>query len=313
MSEPGANANDVVAEGLRFPEGPSLGPDGAVYVVEIGAARVVRIGLDGRNEVFADVGGAPNGSAFGPDGFLYLCNNGGRWPAAPSTDGTSSSPEDHGPGSIQKISPDGAVTTLFHEIAGRPLDQPNDLCFDPNGGLWFTEPIWPEDPADFLEKVNPGAVCYLPPDGGEAVRVSRSLAYPNGIGVTPDGNTLVVACSVTGWLVACSIDGPGQLGDPRRIAFLGEQSVPDGFCFDESGRVLCAGALTQGFHVFPPGGGDRESLIEVEGETPTNICFGGPAFSTLFMTESGTGRLVAREWHTPGFVLFPDQRRNARG
>jgi gluconolactonase len=311
MSNAAAGENRVLAEGLRFPEGPALGPDGAVYVVEIGAARITRIDSSGHCELFADVGGAPNGSAFGPDGFLYVCNNGGRWPAAPSTNGIASSPENHGAGSIQKVGPDGDVTTLFSEVAGKPLAQPNDLCFDPQGGLWFTEPIWPEDPADFLEKVSPGAVCYLPPFGGEPVRVTRDVAYPNGIGVAPDGRTLVVACSVTGWLIGFSIEGPGRLGEPRRIAFLGREAVPDGFCFDAAGRILCAGALTSAFHVFPPEGGDREATIEVDGETPTNICFGGPEFRTVFMTESGTGRLVTRDWHTRGFVLFPDQRRLA--
>ena len=302
------SAPRVITAGLRFPEGPSVGPDGSLYVVELGAARVSRIDAAGRLSVFAQVGGAPNGSAFGPDGWLYLCNNGGRWPAARSTDGEASPPERHRPGHLQRVAPDGRVETLLAEIDGVPLAQPNDLCFDAEGGLWFTVPVWPERPEDFLEKVTPGAVCWLGP-GGDARRVTSAVAYPNGIGVAPDGASLVVACSVSGRLVSFPITGPGKLGAPRELAFLGAQSVPDGFCFDASGRVICAGALTDAFHVFPAGGGACEAVIRVEGENPTNVCFGGPEFRTLYMTESGSGRVVATEWHTRGHVLFPDRGR----
>src|SRR5580698_2416593 len=67
----------LLAEGLAFPEGPVVLPDGDLAVVEIGIGQLTRIGAGGRKTVLATPGGGPNGAALGPDGALYVCNNGG--------------------------------------------------------------------------------------------------------------------------------------------------------------------------------------------------------------------------------------------
>ena len=64
------------AEGLGFPEGPIIMPDGSVILVEIRRGTISRV-WNGRTEVIATPGGGPNGIALGPDGALYVCNNGG--------------------------------------------------------------------------------------------------------------------------------------------------------------------------------------------------------------------------------------------
>jgi len=71
---------ELVAEGLRFPEGPVALLDGSVLVVEIERGTLSRVQPDGRVEVVAECGGGPNGAAIGPDGAVYVCNNGGGWP-----------------------------------------------------------------------------------------------------------------------------------------------------------------------------------------------------------------------------------------
>ncbi len=68
---------EVVAEGLRFPEGPVAMADGSVLLVEIAGSALSRVHPDGTTEVVADCGGGPNGAAVGPDGDVWLCNNGG--------------------------------------------------------------------------------------------------------------------------------------------------------------------------------------------------------------------------------------------
>ena len=68
---------EIVADGLRFPEGPVVMPDGSVILVEIAAGRITRVRPDGSKETVAEPGGGPNGLAMGPDGKLYCCNNGG--------------------------------------------------------------------------------------------------------------------------------------------------------------------------------------------------------------------------------------------
>ena len=68
---------DIIAEGLRFPEGPIAMVDGSVVLVEIERGTLSRVTIDGVVEVVADLGGGPNGAAIGPDGYCYVCNNGG--------------------------------------------------------------------------------------------------------------------------------------------------------------------------------------------------------------------------------------------
>ena len=60
-------AIDVLAEGLKFPEGPIACADGSVILVEIAGGTLTRV-WNGKTEVIATPGGGPNGAAFGPDG-----------------------------------------------------------------------------------------------------------------------------------------------------------------------------------------------------------------------------------------------------
>ena len=54
---------EIVADGLRFPEGPVAMADGSVILVEIAAGRITRVGPDGSKEIVAEPGGGPNGLA----------------------------------------------------------------------------------------------------------------------------------------------------------------------------------------------------------------------------------------------------------
>ena len=65
-----------LADGLGFPEGPVVLPDGSLAVCEIKGQRITRIDADGNKETIAETGGGPNGAQLGPDGKLYVCNNG---------------------------------------------------------------------------------------------------------------------------------------------------------------------------------------------------------------------------------------------
>ena len=67
----------IVADGLRFPEGPIAMADGSVVLTEIEAGRVTRVYPDGREETVAELGGGPNRLAMGPGERIYCVNNGG--------------------------------------------------------------------------------------------------------------------------------------------------------------------------------------------------------------------------------------------
>src|SRR6202012_1195568 len=73
----GAMEQTTLSNGFFFPEGPSQGPDGRIYAVEMGGQVVARFGPDGVREEFAKTDGAPGASAWGPDGAVYVPNSGG--------------------------------------------------------------------------------------------------------------------------------------------------------------------------------------------------------------------------------------------
>ena len=60
-------------------------------------------------------------------------------------------------------------------------------------------------------------------------------------------------------------------------------------------------------HVFGPEGGEKLEELDFEDSRVTNVAFGGPEHTTLYVTESGLGRVVCLPWRRPGMILFPDR------
>ncbi len=293
----------VIATDLEFPEGPVCDPDGSVYFVEIRGGRVRKIAPDGKLSVFAKPGGGPNGAARGPDGALYLTNNGGfAWrkglPVGPASD--------YETGRIERSDAEGNVERIYTSCNGVQLSAPNDLVFDAEGNFYFTDPIH-RDPA-IHESINEptkrkGCVYYASPDGTHIQRVATNLQHPNGIGFTPDGKTLLVAETFASALCAFPILAPGELGERQPFGKLPDGYHPDGFCLDKEGYVLACGVLGAGIVVFDPNG-KQVDLIPSEDKVVTNVAFGGLESKTLYITESGLGRVVTMEWKRKGLALL---------
>jgi gluconolactonase len=295
----------IIATDLEFPEGPVCDHDGNLYVVEIRAGRVQKIPSGGTASVFATPGGGPNGAALGLDGALYITNNGGfSW-----HDGLPIGPApDYETGRIERIDRAGKVQRLYSTCDGVRLSAPNDLVFDAVGNFYFTDPIH-RDPQLRESLTVPtkrsGSVYYATPDGTHIQRVATNLQHPNGIGLTPDGKTLLVAETFAASLCGFPIRAPGELGERRPFAKLPSGYYPDGFCLDEEGYVLVCGVLGGGIIVFDPNGAQVD-VIPCADRVVTNVAFGGPHYSTLYITESGLGRVVTQEWPRRGLVPFVD-------
>ena len=152
----------------------------------------------------------------------------------------------------------------------------------------------------------PSRVLYC--DASGAASVSHSgLAFPNGLGVTGDGRFLVVCESMTGMLWSFKIEGPGVLGEAKPNGHIGRRSVPDGFCFDSDGNMIVAGHGTNCLFVLSGGDGRPVRVVELADAGPTNACFGGSDLTTLYVTSSDVGAVLALEWPVPGMQLFPDR------
>jgi len=289
-----------VSGGHRFPEGPIVDRDGTLYICELARACVTQITPDGESKVLAVMEGAPCGLAFGLDRNIYVCNDGAQWVAAGSTD-CRAGPGDK-PSLVQKLRLDGSYSTLISEIDGVPLHGANDIVFDPEGGFYFTDTVFP----DLEGNPRPGYICYATMDG-DARRVHSGMLIPNGIGLTEDAGTLIVGETQTGKLLAFDVRGPGLLGEAREFAQLTGGGKPDGLCLDAAGNVITTALGVPELQVFGPGGGPQIDAIPLEEAWATNVCFGGPDFRDLFITHSASGRVVSLPWQRPGQVLFSDR------
>ena len=280
----------VLTTGLQFPEGPVwLGPRRVAFTEIRG--QCVSLWHDGALTRVARTGGGANGATLGPDGALYVANNGGL---SLGHDGRWTAP-DAIPGRIQRVTLAGEVSDVAVRLPGAPPNRPNDLCFGPDGLLYYTDPHNWED----IEHLGVGRVGRTTLDGRVEL-VAEIPAFPNGIAFGPD-DRLYVAQSVTQKILVMDAK-PGAT--PAVWATL-PRGFPDGFCFDAAGRLYAAGSLGDVVVVFEPDGEVRDIVEMGAGSEPTNCCLGDGA---LYVTLAGTGQLVALDMPVEPLPLYPARR-----
>lgn len=291
----------VVAEGLRFPEGPVVLPDGTVLLVEIARQTLSRVTPDGRVEVVAETGGGPNGAAFGPDGRVWICNNGGfAWTQRNGRDIPGAQPDDYAGGSIQAVDlTTGEVETVFSHCGEFALRGPNDLVFDDAGGFWFTDP----GKARARDR-DVGGLYYAKADGSSITQMSWGLDTPNGVGLSPDGSMLYVAMTTTGRVYQWKLAGPGRFDSPHAndrgtmlMADPGENAF-DSLAVDGEGHICVATIRNGGITDVAPDG--TWTHVPTGDRLTTNIAFGGPDLRTAYITCSASGTLVRTTWPRSG-------------
>lgn len=298
-----------IASGLRFPEGPIAMPDGSFLLVEVERQCLSRISAAGDVTVVAHTGGGPNGAAIGPDGACYIANSGGfAWHEDANGLRTNGEPADYRGGRIERVDLDtGKVERLFDRTEHGTLRGPNDLVFDRHGGFWFTD-----HGKTRARDMDRGGVYYAKADGSSIKEVVFPFVSPNGIALSPDGNTLYVAETIGGRLWSYPIKAPGELvmtpwplspNGGRLMAGSGHQfQMFDSIAVDAAGNVCVATLMNGGISVVPPEGGAMD-FIAMPDPLTTNICFGGPGLKTAYLTLSFTGKLVAIDWPQPGAKL----------
>src|SRR5580700_1790833 len=202
---------ELVTEGLRFPEGPIAMADGSVILTEIEGQRLTRVKPDGTKETVAETGGGPNGAAIGPDGAIYVTNNGGafQWIENNGMTIPGPTPPSHTGGSIQRVDiKTGKVETVYDACEGRRLIGPNDLVFDKQGGIWFTD-----HGCGTPEGRKFGGLYYALADGSKITRVRDHIISPNGVGLSPDEKVVYAADTNLGRLWAWDVTAPGVVAE----------------------------------------------------------------------------------------------------
>jgi len=270
----------VIVSDLVFPESPRW-RSGRLWVSDWGAHEVHALDLEGGDEVVARIDSFPMCIDHLPDGRLLVVSSRDRRVLRRQADGSLVTHADLG--SIDEHAWNDIV------VDGRGNAYVNNIGFDFPGGEFA-----------------PGLVALITPDGA-ARKVADGLAFPNGMAVTPDNATLIVAESYGQTLTAFDIAADGDLSNRRTWAEVDDH--PDGICLDADGAVWYADVGTSRC-VRVRKGGDVLGSIELD-----RGCFacvlGGPDRRTLFMavnewagpqamTDARRGQVIATEAPAPG-------------
>jgi gluconolactonase len=197
------------------------------------------------------------------------------------------------------------VETLYTYAGEVQLRGPNDIVFDDAGGFWFTD-----HGKTFERSRDMVGVFYAKADGSHIEEAVFPMENPNGIGLSPDGKRLYVAETYTAKLWAFDIEAPGKLAKGESLTGTGAQFVYgaggyswfDSLGVDSAGNICVATIGNGGISVVSPQG-ELVEFVPTGDPFTTNICWGGPALRTAYITLSGTGRLVSMEWLRPGLAL----------
>jgi gluconolactonase len=264
---------EKVASGCKFTEGPAADRDGNLFFTDSPRNRIMLLRPDGKLDVWSSDSGAANGMRFDARGRLVACC------------------AESGARAVVRWDKDGQRTVLADRYNGKRLTAPNDLCFDRQGRIYFTDPCYGTRPADGQEKF---AVYRIDAMDGEPIvnavtRVIDDVDTPNGIAISPDNKTLYVADS------ARRQDGPHLLlaydiladGTCKRRGVLhdfGTGRGIDGMMLDSAGNIYgTAGRdAKSGVYIFSPAG--KQLGFMCTPETATNCTFGGPDRKTLYIT-----------------------------
>jgi gluconolactonase len=281
---PGAKLEKLWSEGM-FTEGGALAENGAVLFSDIGN-RIMRFDPQtGKTTVFRDPSGRANGLIFDPKGRLI------------AAEGANSG----GGRRVSITERDGTVRTLADRFEGKRFNSPNDVAVDAQGRVYVSDPRYVGDDPRELEDE---AVYRIDPDGS-VHRLETTSTKPNGLVVSPDGKSLYVSDNgpKRRALLALDLSPEGQVSRPRVLKDFGNGRGIDGMTVTTDALIVAsagAGKLA-GIYVYRPDGTPVGFLSTPE--DPTNVEFGGPGGSTLYITAGKS--LYRVETSMKGHHLWP--------
>lgn len=268
----------------EFTEGAARGPDGAIYFSDIPMEVVGKVykfdPRTGKTTVYSPDSQKSNGLVFDQKGrLLAACG------------------ANHGARGICEITAKGEVQPLVQKFEGKLFNAPNDIDVHPRGWVYMTDPFYVGPESLDLDHMS---VYLWKPETGVVTRVTSDITKPNGVAVSPDGQTLYVAETNNGkpllghsefaaWrmtLNAFPINEDGTLGQRRIVVDFGKDAGIDGMCLDAAGRIYAAVRNEKrfGIAVFDPATGKELAFIPTP-DLPTNCCFGsGDERQRLYVT-----------------------------
>jgi gluconolactonase len=288
---PSDAALERVFEGCAFAEGPAADAAGNIYFSDCPNNRIMLYRTDGSTVVWKQPSQRANGMNFDTQGRLVTCCAGG--PDLPG-----------GARAVLRYEHDGSVTTLASHYDGKPLNAPNDLCFDTHGRIYFTDPRY-GDRSDLEQDCM--AVYRIELDGA-LTRVIDDMQTPNGILISADNRALYLVdhnpdAGGARTLVAYDIDSSGGCARRGVLHDYGSGYGGDGMVLDIAGNIyLTAGdGDAAGVYIFTPDG-EQLGFIQTP-EIAGNCTFGGPDLRTLYIAASSS--LYRIRLGIPGWLTYP--------
>ena len=254
-----ARTLQTLVSGLSFAEAPRWHA-GALWLSDMHADRVVRVSMSGALEVVAQFDGPVSGLGWLPDGRLLVVSMHDR--------------------RVLRLEHDGRVVE-HASIAGVAPYHANDMIVAADGTAYagnFGYSIFPR------EEPRATVLARIAPDGSVTAE-GRDLWFPNGMVITPDATTLIVAESGAARLTAFDVATDGKLGSRRVWAEFGTGQAPDGICLDAEGLMWVAMPRQNKF-VRVREGGDVVETIEVD-DYALACVLGGADRRVLFLLTSG--------------------------
>ncbi len=255
---------ELVASGFKYTEGPAVDARGTLYFSDVPNSSILKLADSGRVSTIIENSERTNGLMFGPGQRLYGCRNGLRQIVAWSVDDAKTDP-----------------TVLAHDVSS------NDLVVTRSGDVYFTDPK--------------NHQVWLVTASGEKRVVDTGIGFPNGIIMWPDQKTLVVADSTSPHLWTFRVDADGSLAYKQpyytlRMVAGKEGSGADGMTIDTKGRLYVA--THAGLQIFDTTGRMSGVLLLPQTKRLSNVTFGGPNMSTLYVTS--TDKIYRRKTKATG-------------
>ena len=257
----------LIKGGYQFTEGP-VWIGNRLYFSDTGTNRIHQLHPDGGINTFRFNSGRANGNAVDSQGRLVTCEA-----AVEKRQLTRTDPQ------LQNPQP---IATTFN---GASFNEPNDVVVrKSDGSIYFTDPRYQNDPDGGQDAL---AVYRIPPGAGvdQAQRLNFDFDKPNGIALSPDGNTLYVVNNGDGRVLSAALNTDGTVAGG--FAKIVDAPGGDGMAVDDRGNLYVA--ATAGILVFDKTGAPLGTITIPQG-APSNCAFGGGDRKTLFITSnSGNG------------------------
>lgn len=260
-------------------EGPSFDEEGNLYCVDLPNGRIVRFSPTGEATVVIQYDGWPNGLKFHRDGRIFIA--------------------DFKNGIMVYDRESKKISSFLDRYRVERFKALNDLFFAENGDLYFTDQglSGHQDPSGRLFRMSAA---------GKLECLMDNIPSPNGLVMNLEEAALLLAVTRANAVWKVPLMRDGSISKVGTFVQMSGGGGPDGLALDAQGRLAIAHTGMGCVWIVDSRGEPVYRVNSCAGVHTTNVAYGGKDRTTLFITESGTGKVLKAELDVPGKMMaFP--------